>query len=321
MLGFSPLAAAPLGDDGEAGSPFSLPIVAGAAVVGTATVAQTHAFTAVDVTSTVTVSSPALTSAAPTDALTSVGIETTVTVSTATVAQTHALAAVGVSSGAPSIGAPVLTVFSDLAATGVESAVTVGASAITQTHALTDTDLDSTISVGAATLGQEHTLSAAPVVSGAVDVGAAQIAQTHVLGASQITAGAAVVATSTIRQTHGLVSTNLTGSAVAFLPPGPRLRNRWALTPSNIVVGQPVVQTITLVEFLAARRRHVSVTLSADIQPVRDWGTEVSIAPSANTVVIEVDGTIVEVYDGANFAAADNANSATGAYIGQNKAE
>lgn len=321
MLGFAPLAAAPLGDDGAVGSPFPLPIVGGAPVIDATALGQVHVLTAVDITSTVTVSTPTLSSAPPADDLTSTDVETTITVSTPTVAQTHALGAVGVSSGATSIGTSTLVVFSDLASTGIESTAAVGTSTLGQTHALVSTDLDSTISVGTVTIGQGHTLSADAVVSGAVEVSAPQIAQTHALGSTQIAAGAAVVAASTIRQTHGLASTNLTGAAITFLPPGPRLRNLWALTASGITAGQPVLQSVALTEFYAARRRYVSVTLGADIQPVREWGTEVDVVASTNTVVIEVDGTIVEVYDGANFAAADNANSATGAYIGQTKAE
>lgn len=239
----------------------------------------------------------------------------------AVLGQVHALGSAGITSTVVVGVSDITEVYGIVVVDITSGAAVVGTAALAQTHALASTDLGSAISVGTATIGQGHTLTAVTVASGAATVGTSQIAQTHALGSTQITAGAAVVAASTIRQTHGLASTNLTGAAITFLPPGPRLRNLWALTASGITAGQPVLQSAALTEFYAARRRYVSVTLGADIQPVREWGTEVDVVVSTNTVVIEVDGTIVEVYDGANFAAADNANSATGAYIGQTKAE
>jgi len=276
MLGFSPLAAAPLGDDGGAAGSgdvlYAASIISSATAVGAATVAQVHALGAASVTSIVTLGTPVL-------------------------VRIVNLAASGLTGAAPAVGSP----------------------AIAQTHALSSTAVEATITISTPQLRQGHVLSTVDV-SATVTVGDSQIAQTHVLAPMGVTAGAAVVAAAQIGQRHALLSTTLTGAAVAFLPPGPRLRNRWALTAATLVAGQPVLQPVGLVEFYAARRRHVSVNLSDDIQPVRDLLTEVDVVASANTVVIEVDGTTLEVYDGANIVAADNANSATGAYVGQTKA-
>lgn len=236
------------------------------------------------------------------------------------VAQTHALGAGTVTAGAVGVGSPVPGVVYNLTVADViAGSPSIGAPTIAQTHVLADDGVESTITVDESQVGQGHVLSTTGVTTNAPTVDASQIAQTHVLGAVGITS-TATVAASAIGQKHVLTSVALTGAAVAFLPPGPRLRNRWALTAANIVAGQPVLSTVTLGEFYAARRRHVSVNLSDDIQPVRDLLTEVDVVASANTVVIEVDGTTLEVYDGANIVAADNANSATGAYVGQTKA-
>lgn len=242
-------------------------------------------------------------------------------VGTPDIAQVHGISAGAITAGAGEVGAPTLVVIYDLTAVGITAGVpTVGTSVIGQVHALTSTDVASTITVGTTQIGQTHVLASDGLTS-TPTVDDSQIAQTHVLAPVGVTAGAAVVTASQIRQTHNMDPVDLTGAQPVFLPPGPRLRNRWALTANAIVAGAAVVQTATLGEFFAARRRYVTVTLSDDIQPVRDDLTEVEVAPSANSVVIEVDGTTIEVYDGANFAASDNANAATGAYVGQTKAE
>lgn len=239
---------------------------------------------------------------------------------TSDLVQVHSLGAGAITAGAVTLGTVTLVSVYNLTAAGViVGSPTLGSPAIAQTHALSSTAVEATITISTPQLRQGHVLGTVDV-SATVTVGDSQIAQTHVLAPMGVTAGAAVVTTAQIGQRHALLSTTLTGAAVAFLPPGPRLRNRWALTAATLVAGQPVLQPVGLVEFYAARRRHVSVNLSDDIQPVRDLLTEVDVVASANTVVIEVDGTTLEVYDGANIVAADNANSATGAYVGQTKA-
>ena len=277
MLGFSPLAAAPLGDDGgaEGGGLFAVSIVAGAAVVGSASLGQGHA-----------------------------------------------LGAAAVASGAAVVSVPTFSEINGFTSTGITAgAPTLGTAPLQQTHSLSGAAIVATAVVGAASLGQEHALSAATVTSGAVALATPQIAQTHAFDSTGIAAGPVTVGRPTAKQIHNLTSVALTGAAVAFLPPGPRLRNRWALTAVALTAGAPVLSAATLGEFYATRRRHVSVTLSDDVQPVADLTSDVMVMSSTNAVAIEVDGSVVEVYGGANFAAADNANSAVGAYVGQTQAE
>ena len=277
MLGFSPLAAAPLGDDGEAAGGgdalYAAGILSSAATVEVATLGQTHVLGAATVTSTITLSTPVL-------------------------VRIVNLAAAELAGTQPSLGAP----------------------GIAQTHTLASSAVTSTVVLTTPQLQQGHTLGAVDVTATVV-VGTAQIAQTHMFGSTDITASAPVLSTMQIKQRHALLSTTLTGAAATFLPPGPRLRNRWALTAVTLTAGAPVLSAVTVGEFYATRRRHVSVTLSDDVQPVADLTSDVMVTSSTNAVAIEVDGSVVEVYGGANFAAADNANSAVGAYVGQTQAE
>ncbi len=87
MLGFSPLASAPLADSGAiAEAAFGLDdIVAGVPTVATSTISQAHVLTSTDVTT---------------------GVPT---VAASTISQVHVITPDGISSGAPTVGAPSIT--------------------------------------------------------------------------------------------------------------------------------------------------------------------------------------------------------------------
>jgi hypothetical protein len=108
---------------------------------------------------------------------------------------------------------------------------------------------------------------------------------------------------------------------LVFMPPGPRLRNLWATSATNIVAGNAVLTAATAGIYTASIGSIVSMEFSDQAKPVQDWMTKVYIVGGSNQVVVQIDETTVETYGGPNITDADSANSTTGAYVGQTHAE
>lgn len=105
--------------------------------VGTPAIGQTHVLTATGITATPSVGSPAI---GQTHVLTATGITATPAIGTPAIRQIHVLSATGIATGAPTVGAPVLTDVpagtDALTANGITTTPTVGTPTLAQIHAL-----------------------------------------------------------------------------------------------------------------------------------------------------------------------------------------
>jgi hypothetical protein len=146
MLGFSPLASAPLGDDGveiETGATLApVSISTGAPSVGTTALSQEHSFSAIGIS----VGAPAVDAAA--------------------LSQEHSFSAIDIATGAPAVDAAALS-------QGDAS----------QNHAFTATNISSgSPDIGTPALSQEHALLSTDIATDAPSVGTPALA--HVIDAA-----------------------------------------------------------------------------------------------------------------------------------------
>jgi len=158
----------------------------------------------------------------------------------------HSLVADSISSGAPSIGSPVLTQVHALVALGiVAGAPVIGQSTLAQVHVLSPSSITTGAPVvGQSTLSQAHSLSANGIATGSPVVGQSTLSQVHVLSCGVIETGAPIVGTASMSGSVALSADGITtGSPVVGQS---TLSQVHSLVSVSVVTGSPIVGQTTL---------------------------------------------------------------------------
>ncbi len=197
-------------------------LATGAPVLGTPTIAQTHALTAA-----------VLATDAP-------------VLATPTLGQEHALAADGLAAGTPALGTPTLAQANTLAADSLATGAPVlGMPDIAQTHALAAENVAAAApTLGTPDVGQEHALTASALASGSPMLGEPTIGQAHALAATGITTDAPALGTPALGQAHALLASGIATDAPAL--GAPVIGQEHALTATGIATGEPTLGEPTL---------------------------------------------------------------------------
>lgn len=163
MLGFSPLAAAPLAATAE-GDILADKITAGVPVVDQVALTQEHDLSATEITSGVPVVDS--TTATHIHDLAPTGISVTPVVDATSITQEQVLAPVALTMGAPVVDSVDATIISVLLSDDITSgAVAIDSVAMQQTHVLSATDITSVPVIQSGSLSQRHTITALDLVS------------------------------------------------------------------------------------------------------------------------------------------------------------
>ena len=266
MLGFSPLASAPLADDGLVKVDLtSVSVSTQAPSIANATLTQVHSLTSPDIsTGTPTVGSSALTqvhslsspdisTGTPTVASISIGenyslstsdISTgTPTVGSTDLDETQGLTPTTVTSGIPSVSSTSLTQIHSLTATGVTTQnPVVDSSSVLQVHSLSTADISTgTPVVGNTSSTQDFVLAPNSTTAGSPVVSGTALSQVHTVSIADISTDASSVDTTVITQIHSVsLSDTTSGSPVTG---SPNLDEEQSLTPLGVTTGSPTLDS------------------------------------------------------------------------------
>jgi hypothetical protein len=266
MLGFSPLASAPLADDGLVKVELtSVSISTQAPSIANATLTQVHSLTSPDIsTGTPTVGSSALTQV---HSLSSPDISTgTPTVASISIGENYSLSTSDISTGTPTVGSTDLDESQALTPTTVTSGVpSVSSTSLTQIHSLTATDVTTQNPVvDSSSVLQVHDLSTADISTGTPVVGNTSSTQSFALSPNSTTAGSPVVSSTALSQVHTVSTADISTDASSVdttvitqihsvslsdttsgspVTGSPNLDEEQSLTPSGITTGSPTLDS------------------------------------------------------------------------------
>ena len=239
MLGFSPLASAPLADDGLVKVELtSVSVSTQAPSIANATLTQVHSLTSPDIsTGTPTVGSSALT-------------------------QVHSLTP-DISTGTPIVGSSALTQVHSLSFPDISTGTpTVASTSIGENYSLSTSDISTgTPTVGSTDLDETQGLTLTTVTSGVPSVSSTSLTQIHSLTATGVTTQNPVVDSSSVLQVHSLSAADIsTGTPVVG---NTSSTQSFALAPNSTTAGSPVVSGTTLSQVHTVSTADISTDASS----------------------------------------------------------
>lgn len=266
MLGFSPLASAPLADDGLVKVELTaVSISTQATSVANVNFTQEHSLTNTELSA----GTPTVGSTVPTQehSLTTVGISTgTPSVGTSSLSEDYSINTSDISTGTPTIGSTDLDEFHALTPNTVSSETPSADSVdLTQVHSFTSTGVTSQNPVvDILSVSQVHTVSTTDISTGVPVVDNTTSTQNFTLTPSSVSTGTTVVANTTISQVSVFNTSDLSTSAPTVEATGitqvhsvslndttsgnpvtdsPDLDETQSLTPLGITAGSPTLDS------------------------------------------------------------------------------
>lgn len=218
MLGFSPLAASPIGDDGAVlftgDALTSISIITDATTITASSVAQKHLIDSISLaTDTTSVTSTDILSV---HVIASTNITTSIEISTSTITQDQILSSTDISSGDIYVSQSAVGLIAGtdvLTSTAiVTGSISISSPSATITHALISTSITATPNISTSTLVTSHTLSATDIASGAVSINTVVAGVTHNLVSSGIDV-TPTISSATLTVNNGIIAANITSVA------------------------------------------------------------------------------------------------------------